>query len=205
MSKYNKLHKPSFFGFKNKTRGGYRAYIFRTDSTNKKGRIAGVVLEGEQVTVRTWKDNGGYYTSGLASPYDLIPLKDKKAHFEDLTKINVPFGDLDKDTQKRLKEWPHGIEAKNGWCGWVTITASFDSEDMFYRAIPVPVEKPKPEYEVGRWYPWGGGECPVPNKTRTSVLLAKDGVITDSDPEGWNWGDTTVGNDILAFKVVSYA
>lgn len=149
MAKYKQLHDPKKFGFKNKTRGGYRAYIFRTDSTNKKGCINGVVLEGAQVTVRTWKDNGGYYDSGLISPFDLIPLKDKKA-------------------------------------------------------IPEPVEKPKPEYEVGRFYHWSGGECPVSDDTEVILVLSHYSDLVRKTAKYTDWGKRD-HNQIIAFLVVSYA
>lgn len=103
MTKHNKLHNPKKFGFKKKTRSGNRVYIYRIDSTNK-GRIIGVILEREQIIVRVWQNNGrSIFTNDNTNPYDLIPLKNKKYH---LTKIDVPLGKLDKDTQKRLKTCP---------------------------------------------------------------------------------------------------
>lgn len=207
MAKHNKLHDPKKSGFKNKTRGGYRVYIFRTDSKNKKGRINGVVLEGDQVTVRSWLDNGGWYTSGQESAYDLIPLKDKKAHFDDLTQIDVPFGDLDKDTQKRLKAWPHGIEHafyttfSSAW--WFVADDPDFFPDYTYRAIPEQIEKPKPKYEVGRWYPWSGGECPLPDYTKHEVLLANGLNVKDCKPQTWKWNK--IETSIVAFKVFRYA
>lgn len=205
MAKHNKLHNPKKSGFKKKTRGGNRVYIFRTDSTNKKGSLNGVVLEGAQVTVRTWRDDGGYFIRGLASPYDLIPIKSKKAHFDDLTQINVPFGELDKDTQKRLKEWQHGVDfltfAEDDWR--FTSTPIFHKTTV-YRAIPEPVEKPKPEYEVGRFYPWGGGECPVPDDTDVVLLLSHYSDLVRRRAKYADWGKRD-HNQIIAFWVVSYA
>jgi hypothetical protein len=52
----------------------------------------------------------------------------EKVHFEDLTKVNIPFGLLDEDTQTRMKPWEHGLE-------------------MFYQCQPYQC--------VGRWCPQG--------------------------------------------------
>lgn len=41
-----------------------------------------------------------------------------KVHFEDLTKINVPFGLLDDNTQTRLLAWEHGFENFTTFYGW---------------------------------------------------------------------------------------
>ena len=82
----------------------------------------------------------------------------ERYHFDDLTKINCPFGLLDKDTQKRLKEWPHGVEWFNAigeHSAWAW--AQGQLEDIFqsitYRAKPAPLTKPHIPDEVWRVLP----------------------------------------------------
>lgn len=59
----------------------------------------------------------------------------------DLTKITTPFGLLDPETQKALRDWPHGVEV---WCGgmWQIIQSSPVNPDFTYRARPAPLTKP---------------------------------------------------------------
>jgi len=59
------------------------------------------------------------------------------------------------------------------------------------------------KYEIGRWYPWNGGECPVPANTKGYVLRRYD---------GYNLRDIFIGqllratwNDfVVAFCVTEY-
>lgn len=58
----------------------------------------------------------------------------------DLTKIDKPFGLLDADTQKALREWPHGLDKYWGDGDWVRQAdwMSFHPA-VTYRACPAPV------------------------------------------------------------------
>ena len=54
------------------------------------------------------------------------------------------------------------------------------------------------KYEVAKWYPWTGGECPVHPKTLV-VCKFDDGAENLPEEAGkWVWH----GRDIVAFKVV---
>lgn len=77
---------------------------------------------------------------------------------------------------------------------------------------PEPDLNEKPTYRVGMWYPWTGGECPVPADTRVRYLL-RDGYKATHPADSLTWrhdiicmcGDlncsmTGVG-DIVAFKI----
>jgi hypothetical protein len=72
-----------------------------------------------------------------------------KVHFDDLTKINVPFGLLDDDTKERLAAWPYGCEvfSLSGWKSFSSFRAytHWGYIDT-YRAKPAPVTQ-----DV---YPW---------------------------------------------------
>ena len=55
------------------------------------------------------------------------------------------------------------------------------------------------KYEVGKWYPWTGGECPV--HPYTKVVCKFDDGAENCEPEAagtWIW----LGCGIVAFKVV---
>ena len=52
------------------------------------------------------------------------------------------------------------------------------------------------KYEVDKWYPWTGGECPVHPRTKVTCLL-KDGRNLNDEASNFGW---TIW--IVAFKVV---
>lgn len=66
----------------------------------------------------------------------------------DLTKIEKPFGLLDKDTQEALKDWQHGWETYNsdGWVDSVMPVYMYKT----YRAKPAPVVKEMTVGEISK-------------------------------------------------------
>lgn len=202
MSKY-KLRKPEKVGFKNKTRGGHQALILRDDSPSPYYPIMGVIIKKDRTVFGSSWTLDGAYKKGRDTAFDLIPLKDKKHHFDDLTQIDVPFGELDKDTQKRLKAWPHGVEFRNSVYNWARINASF-YEYKVYRALPEPTENPKPEYELNRWYPYTGDKCPVPDDAQVKIFCTYEDVVRKEVRKASDYLWEKNGR-IVAFKVVSYA
>ena len=80
----------------------------------------------------------------------------ERYHFDDLTKINCPFGLLDDDTQERLKTWPHGHEflcGYNAYLGWDDTSSPHWANTGTYRAKPAPLTKPHIPDEVWRVLP----------------------------------------------------
>ena len=72
-----------------------------------------------------------------------------KIHFDNLTKINVPFALLDDDTQTRLKAWPYGWECVPLRVGfWVGVSTPAWLAGYTYRAKPDPATQDT--------YPWDG-------------------------------------------------
>lgn len=64
---------------------------------------------------------------------------------EDLTKIDRPFGLLDPETQKALKNWPHGLEYFDGY-RWFPRLFRDHGLHWTYRAIPAPKTKPSADW-----------------------------------------------------------
>jgi len=70
-----------------------------------------------------------------------------RAHFENLTEINVPFGLLDDDTQERLKAWAHGWQLFNVHGNWLSVFKPFWNRQAVYRALPEPNRKPSVNWD----------------------------------------------------------
>lgn len=90
-------------------------------------------------------------------------------------------------------------------CGW-GLTATCDAEESGFLWTfldgSYTLLKPQQTYEVGCWYGWTGGECPVPEGTLVDVRL-RDGYLHLNEPaSAWFWGSE--GYPIVSFKVVSY-
>jgi hypothetical protein len=76
-----------------------------------------------------------------------------KRNFTDLTAIDCPFGELDDDTQARLKAWPWGWEHRFlGEDEWVSYKPVW-SGDVIYRARRASDAKPE------CLHPFCGLEC----------------------------------------------
>ena len=63
------------------------------------------------------------------------------AHFDDLTKINVPFGLLDDDTKARLKAEKGYFQVYDNFVGWKGIYRPTWAWGCVYRIKPMPVEE----------------------------------------------------------------
>ena len=95
----------------------------------------------------------------------------ERYHFDDLPKINVPFGLLNDETQERLKTWPHGHEflcGYNAHLGWVDASPHWSSTDT-YRAKPSPASLTKPHIPDEVW-------CVLPDWV-TCAVKERDGEI----------------------------
>jgi len=57
----------------------------------------------------------------------------------DLTKIDKPFGLLDAETQRALRDWPHGWELYAGRPDWAHVMGPQWDNSNTYRARPAPV------------------------------------------------------------------
>lgn len=57
-------------------------------------------------------------------------------------------------------------------------------------------------YEIGKWYPWNGGRCPVPKKSVVNTQLDK-GRAFGWTAEDLSWGHQVDGK-IVAFCVTEY-
>lgn len=57
------------------------------------------------------------------------------------------------------------------------------------------------EYEVGKWYPWTGGECPVDGESVVSVMLRDGDIEAEASACSWQWGHDDCDGDIIAFRV----
>jgi hypothetical protein len=73
-----------------------------------------------------------------------------KRHFTDLTAIDCPFGELDDDTQARLKAWLHGVK----WSDYGEQFFDTDREPrwfegLVYRAQPAPFKEVGTLAEIG--------------------------------------------------------
>lgn len=74
----------------------------------------------------------------------------ERVHFEDLTKINVPFGLLDDDTRKRVCDFQPGTWEflSNRKRKWVEgIGTPHPDWGITYRAKATPLTKPSPPWE----------------------------------------------------------
>lgn len=61
------------------------------------------------------------------------------------------------------------------------------------------------EYEVGKWYGWNGGECPVHPQTVVQVRLYDQNADTCDMVQpaaDWNWSHTSL-SEIVAFRIVT--
>lgn len=56
------------------------------------------------------------------------------------------------------------------------------------------------KYEVGVWYGWNGGECPVHPLTTVEAAFS-DGVEPEEAAYGWVWS-SRVGRPIIAFRII---
>lgn len=61
------------------------------------------------------------------------------------------------------------------------------------------------KYEIGNWYPWTGGECPVPGVALANVKnRSGDETTTPLPAGGWSWNHNNGKGDIIAFCVTEY-
>lgn len=59
--------------------------------------------------------------------------------------------------------------------------------------------------ETGKWVPWFGDECPVPDGV-VVIVMTRDGVTnTASDARNFQWNHFGCSKDIIAFRVVGLA
>ncbi len=74
-----------------------------------------------------------------------------RIHVEDLTTIAHPFGLLDDDTQRRLREWPHGARIFTG-SKWADCVEPCWFDSCTYRAKPAPLIRPSCDWShVAPW------------------------------------------------------
>ena len=77
-------------------------------------------------------------------------LSPARKHFTDLTAIDCPFGELDDDTQSRLRAWPHGWECRQHLPDFrSTVGPPMWWHDMIYRALSAPVKEVGTLAEIG--------------------------------------------------------
>ena len=58
------------------------------------------------------------------------------------------------------------------------------------------------EYEVGKWYGWNGGECPVHPETVVEVQFDTDRDVDKAKFWGWQHQHEGTGSDIIAFRII---
>jgi hypothetical protein len=107
-----------------------------------------------------------------------------KRNFTDLTAIDCPFGELDDDTQARLKAWPHGWEHRFlGEDEWISYKPVW-SGDVIYRARRASDAKPE------CLHPFCGLQCgdakpepagPVITETVKRIVPGVYGAVTTSE------------------------
>ena len=58
------------------------------------------------------------------------------------------------------------------------------------------------KYEVGKWYGWTGGECPMHPKSWVDVFIVEEGLLYEDEcyAEAFDWNSEK--KRIVAFKVV---
>lgn len=60
-----------------------------------------------------------------------------------------------------------------------------------------------PTADKDGWIEWNGGECPVPEGTRTEVRFKGQDNAVDNYPEDWNWEKLDSDGCIIAYRIVS--
>jgi len=110
--------------------GAERGTRFTVDHVNEK-----------HATGRTEYQNGGVYTSdrwSMDNPQWY--LISRATPTVDLTTITTPFGLLDDDTQKALREYDGGVEIWGGY-NWTVLKSPSFMTPSTYRAKPTPPVK----------------------------------------------------------------
>ncbi len=116
-----------------KTEGGWKAVPAEYNVTIYKVTHYG---NGHDETTPIWHYSDGRSNIGMRE-YDIV--SEWKEPEVDLTKIEKPFGLLDKGTQDRLRAWGHGWEQYScGGC-WCKILEPLWGMTSTYRAKPKPV------------------------------------------------------------------
>jgi len=84
---------------------------------------------------------------------------------------------------------------KCGWCEEVKVVCS--SRDYGLNG-----EEKTMNYEIGRWYPWFGGEQPVPDGTRVELLFSDGSGAEDENASANSWQVGYIHP--VAFRVMEY-
>jgi len=118
-----------------KTRGRWKATIIKDDGSSTPYRVS---HHKDSQTSDMW-----HYQSGLVNTssvdYDLVSEWGEEKEMIDLTKIEKPFGLLDKETQERLKAHKGVVQYYFGGCSWSDVDAPTWYSHFTYRAKPFPV------------------------------------------------------------------
>lgn len=102
---------------------------------------------------RYWHSDGRVRDRYLANTFDLNHCLDDEPELVDLTKIDVPFGELDEPTQDRLAgAVARGaqIQAPNG-TGWSTVTTTAWYGSVRYRVKPTEPTYVMPTVDAKVW------------------------------------------------------
>lgn len=74
------------------------------------------------------------------------------------------------------------------------------------KVTPLNKEEKEMKYEVGKWYGWNGGECPVPPNTKVRVVFSEDLEYNTGfqdevrEAKYWHWDSEY--SPIVAFRIV---
>jgi len=82
---------------------------------------------------------GGAWVHINKSTQPLWHLIRRAAPAVDLTKLTTAFGLLDAETQRALRNWPHGLTMYMGQYGWCPRLLNEFDDTITYRARPAPV------------------------------------------------------------------
>lgn len=115
-----------------KTAGGYKTKCVKFDEDDAIYPFRMAYENGVWLWVRA---DGTTTLSPTKKDYDIVSEWSEEV---DLTKIEKPFGLLDKETQERLKNWKHGWEGYCGSEGWRVCPMPYWTLGSVYRAKPAP-------------------------------------------------------------------
>ncbi len=99
-----------------------------------------------------------------------------------------------------LEDWGDDTGQPDCWEVWEHPIAMGVTLGDFRRARTALSDTPTVQSDG--WIEWTGGNCPVAPGIETAVRFRDGGEVTDSCPEGWNWGEDG-GGTIIEYRVVS--